>query len=319
MFPGKKAISVFGDKMPITGPEWEDVPLLMERLPDFHIVAIVRAPDQVIRSSLVRREAARHGIDSWPIRTVQEAMRQWLTAWRVVIDLRERYGVKVLVVKYEDLCADMTTQLGYITAWLGLPPHQVTMEVSSLDRAVTVHSAEEQEEIRFLTEPLVEAWCDKTVEELIDSFGTYSPPYILGEVVRLKEETASSYLEKGFSFREEWGRWTDGEHATVKILHGLQRGLLLFEMHVVQAYQRDGRTCDVIVNSGWGEPKLFSLPPGSSRIAFVVRAEEAEQRGVCSIELVIPAPKHPDAPPADSRVLGILVESMRLSKVPMST
>lgn len=316
MFPEKSEISVFGDKMPISGPAWEDIPVLFERLPDLRIVAIVRAPDQVIRSSLVRREATRHGMDTWPIRTVQEAMRQWLTAWRIVVGLRERYDQRVFVVKYEDLCADLPAQTQRITAWLGLLPHQVTMEISSLDRAVIVHSTDEQEEIERLTGPLVEAWSGRPVETLLSDFAGYASPYLLGDVIQLSEEDASAYLVKGFSFREDWGRWTDGEHAVVSIPHGVKRGSLFVELRVAQAHRGEGDSCDVVVRCGWGEPKLFALGTDTSRIAFVTRAEEAETLGTCLIDLAIVNPKHPDAPPSDSRALGILLKSIRLSKLP---
>lgn len=315
MFPRKSDISVVGDKMPIAGENWEDIPALVRRLPEFRIVAIVRAPDQTIRSSLVRREATRRGIDDWPIRTVQEAMRQWLTAWRTIVALVEHHPSRVLVLKYEDLCDAPQVETRRITAWMDLPEHAVETPIASLGADVTVHSPEEQAAIRRLTQPLSDAWRERTADQLLADFAGYDPPYMVGDDIRLCEEDAARFLRHGFSFCEEWGRWTEGHHASIVIEHGVMRGMILVELHVAKSHQ--GRSgCDVVIRSGWGEPKLFTLPTGPSRIAFIVRAEEAEDRGTCSIEIDILDPKHPDAPPADSRALGILLATMRLSQVP---
>ncbi len=315
MFPQKSDIAFVGDKIPIANESWEDITALFQRLPGLRIVAIVRAPDQTIRSSLVRREATRRGIDDWPIRTVQEAMRQWLTAWRTIVALVEHHASRVLVVKYEDLCDAPQVVTRHITAWLDLPAHTVETPISSLGADVMVHSHEEQAAICRLTQPLLDAWRARTADQLLVDFAGYDPPYMVGDDIRLSEDDASRYLRHGFSFREDWGRWTEGHHAAISIEHGVLRGSILVELHVAQSHQ--GRSgCDVVVRSGWGEPKLFTLPASPSRIAFIVRAEEAEVRGTCSIEIDILDPKHPDAPPADSRALGILLATMRLSQVP---
>ena len=315
MFPLKSDLAFVGDKMPIVDASWEDIPVLVQRLPTLRIVAIIRAPDRTIRSSLVRREATRRGIDDWPIRTVQEAMRQWLTAWRTIVALVGHYASRVLVVKYEDLCAAPQAEMRRITEWMDLPAHDVKTPISSLGADVMVHSHEEQSAICRLAQPLLDAWRERTADQLLADFAVYDPPYIIGDVISLCEDDASRYLPYGFSFREEWGRWTEGHHAAISIEHGVMRGSVLIELHVAQSQQsRCG--CDVVIRSGWGEPKLFTLPAGPSRIAFVVRAEEAEDRGTCLIEIDILDPKHPDAPPADSRALGILLATMRLSQVP---
>lgn len=315
MFPLKSDLSFVGDKMPIAGEGWEDIPALFRRLSGLRIVAIVRAPDQTIRSSLVRREATRRGIDDWPIRTVQEAMRQWLTAWRTIVALVANHASRVLVVKYEDLCDAPEVETRRITAWMDLPSHAVETPISSLGADVMVHSHDEQAAILRLARPLLDVWRERTTDQLLADFAGYDPPYMIGDVIRLCEDDASRYLLHGFSFREEWGRWTEGHHAAISIEHGVMRGSILVELHVAQSQQsRCG--CDVVVHSGWSEPKLFTLPAGPSRIAFIVRAEEAEDRGTCSFEIGILDPKHPDAPPADSRALGILLATMRLAQVP---
>ena len=315
MFPLKSDLAFVGDKMPIAGGGWEDIPALFRRLAGLRIVAIVRAPDQTIRSSLVRREATRRGIDDWPIRTVQEAMRQWLTAWRTIVALVANHASRVLVVKYEDLCDAPEVEVRRITAWMDLPAHAVETPISSLGADVMVHSHEEQAAILRLAQPLLDVWGERTADQLLADFADYDPPYMIGDVIRLCEDDASRYLLHGFSFREEWGRWTDGHHAAISIEHGVMRGSILVELHVAQSQQnRSG--CDVVIRSGWGEPKLFTLPAHSSRIAFIIRAEEAEDRGTCLIEIDILDPKHPDAAPADSRALGILLATMRLAQVP---
>ena len=139
--------------------------------------------------------------------------------------------------------------------------------------------------------------------------------YIFGEPIRFAEEGAAKYLVSGFSFREEWGRWTDGSRAVVSIRHGLPRGLLFVEIHIVQAFASGRDVADVVIRSGWSEPKLFLLTAGRSRIAFLAQAEEAEDQGSLRIEFLIVRPKSPDELPLDSRALGILIETITVSQI----
>ena len=314
LFPGKD-LKVVGDKMPI-GSAWEDLPLLFSRLPGLRIVAVIRNPSDVVRSSLVRREATRRGRDSWPIRTVQEAAAQWVAAWRILVALAARRGPAVTVVKYEDLCARPQAIVDGIGAWLGLPSRPVTTPIAALPPDLALHHAAEQAALDRLLGPVIEAWATSDAGTLMTTFASLTPPCLPGEPILLSREEAAPYLVSGFSFREEWGRWTDGPHALLSIPHGVTRGLLLVEIGVLQAFRREGESCDVVVRSGWGEPKLFQLGPDASRVAFVVQAEETQEPGTLEIELLIARPKRPDEPPADGRALGILVETVTVSRLP---
>lgn len=314
MFPGR-ALRIVGDKMPI-GPAWEDLPFLFERLPGFRIVAMVRNPADTVRSSLVRREATRRGRDAWPIRTVQDAMAQWVSAWRTVQSLKDQYGPAVAVIKYETLCARPQETVDALYGWLGLPPHPVSLPISSLPPDFALHSTDEQAALELHLGPVIEAWPDADAETLMSAFGALASPLVFDEPIRLSDSDADRYLVSGFSFLEKWGRWTDGACAVLAIPHGLTRGLIAVEIGVMQAFAPNGRPCNVVVRCGWSEPKLFQLPPGQSRIAFTAQAEEAEDPGKLILELAILRPKRPGESPADDRALGILVETLTVSQVP---
>ncbi len=316
MFPGKD-LRYVGDKMPVTA-EWEDVPLLFSRFPELRVVAVIRNPADVVRSSLVRREATRRGRDAWPIRTVQEAATQWLAAWRTLISVKERYGGAVLVVKYEDLSSDLRAASGRLFEWLALPPHEIATAIAALPPDLALHTAAEQALVRHLFSPVLQAWPDADAEVLMARFATFRMPYAMGDTVHLGHEDAGAYLASGFSFREEWGCWTDGSRAVLSIPHGQTKGTLFVEIRVAQSVRSGEDGNDVIVRSGWGEPRLFALPAGRSRIAFVAQAEEAEEAGTLAVELLIMRPKGPDESPPDCRALGILVESFRVVCLPVA-
>lgn len=313
LFPGRD-LRILGDKMPIS-EAWEDLPLLFARLPGFRVVVVIRNPVDVVRSSLVRRAATERGRDAWPIRTVAQAVAQWIAGWRTVRAMAARYGPAVRIVKYEDLCdrpQGLATEIG---AWLGLSPHGVATRISALPPDLALHSAAEQAFVERCLDSIIRAWPTHDAETLVTRFAAPAPPYLPGEPIRLSHEDATPYLVSGFSFREDWGRWTDGPCAVLSIPHGLSRGLLLVEIGVLQAFGREGGVCDIIVRSGWGEPKLFQLAPERARIAFVVGADETEDQGTLRLDLIVVRPKRADELPADSRALGILVETVTVSLV----
>lgn len=310
MFPDKVPRYV-GDKMPIT-PSWEDLPLLFARLPGFRVIAVIRNPADVVRSSLVRREATVRGRDEWPIRRVRDAVAQWVGGWQTLRALKGRHGPAVAVVKYENLCAQPQAVVDGLHAWLGLPPRPVATPVSALSPDLALHTPEEQAELERLLGPLIEAWPTSDVETLMTGFATFRPPHAPGTPIRLAHDEATPYLEAGFSFQEEWGRWTDGTRAVLAIPHGIERGLLLVDIGVFKAFAAQDGRCDVVVRCGWGEPKLFQLGPEPSRVAFAVQAEETQEPGTLRIELFIARPKRPDEAPSDGRALGILVESVTI-------
>ena len=135
--------------------------------------------------------------------------------------------------------------------------------------------------------------------------------YRLGDHIYLATPQADPYVVYGFSFREDWGRWTDGPHARIDFAHGESRGQLLVEIRIARSYCGDQGICDLIIEAGWGEPKLFTLGPDPARIAFLVAAEETSVPGTTRLTLLVARPKRPNEPP-DGRALGIGVESFKV-------
>lgn len=141
-----------------------------------------------------------------------------------------------------------------------------------------------------------------------------APAYRLGDYIKLSRSDSDAYLVSGFSFREDWGRWTDGPTACVRLEHGKERGLLLVEIMIGRAFCHDGELCDLIIQTGWSEPKLFSLGPDAMRVAVLVAAEETDRPGVLDITMFVVRPKQLNEPP-DARALGIGIETIRVTRI----
>ena len=137
--------------------------------------------------------------------------------------------------------------------------------------------------------------------------------YGLGERTACSAPEADGHLISGFSFREPWGRWTDGPCACIEIEHGQEIGLLRVELWAARAFCADGEPCDLVVSTGWEEPRLFSLTPEGGRVAFATSAAETPRPGLLELELRIVRPKRPEEPPADTRALGIGLKAYRLT------
>ena len=141
-------------------------------------------------------------------------------------------------------------------------------------------------------------------------------PYALGAKLACSAPEADAHLSSGFSFREPWGRWTEGARASLAIGHGLEAGLLLVELWAARAFCADGERCDLVILAGWGEPRLFSLGPDGGRMAFVVSAEETRRSGLLEVDLRIVRAKRSGEAPADVRALGVGLEAYRITLLP---
>jgi hypothetical protein len=139
--------------------------------------------------------------------------------------------------------------------------------------------------------------------------------YILGERLEFSSVETDAYIGEGFSWREEWGRWTDGRRATITLPHGQLTGLLLVEFWIARAFAFDCKDCDFLVTPAGGRRQLLTVDTGESRPAFLVRAEDAPQPGVLTIDIRILRPKAPEEPPPDERRLGLGFQALRVSLV----
>jgi hypothetical protein len=306
------ALRIVGDKMPMRG-EWEDISRLMQRLPWFRILIVVRNPAEVVKSSLIRREAARRGRDAWPIATVQEAVREWCLAFARAHALKVRYGGVVSIVKYEDLCADPHATVAQIYAWLGLAPHEPRIPIEQLPAGLLLHSAAEDAVLLTLLGPVINAWPTMNASDLMERFAGIKPPYVFGETVDAGASGSDCYFANGFSEAQPPGRWICSPSAKMLIEHGELFALLLVEVWLSCAQASLGDEAEIVVRTGWGEPKLFAIRPERTRISFAAIAEEALQRGTLSVDIAVARPSIGGA--AGLPRCDIAVEAFRITRL----
>jgi hypothetical protein len=306
------ALRIVGDKMPMRG-EWEDISRLMQRLPWFRILIVVRNPAEVVKSSLIRREAARRGRDAWPIATVQEAVREWSLAFARAHALKVRYGGVVSVIKYEDLCADPHATVAQIYAWLGLAPHEPTIPIEQLPAGLRLHSVTEDAVLMNLLGPVIDAWPRMNAGDLMERFADIRPPYVFGETVDAGASDSDCYFANGFSEAQPPRRWICGPSAKMLIEHGELFGLLLVEVWLSCTQASLGGEAEIVVRTGWGEPKLFAIRPERTRISFAAIAEEALQRGTLSLDIAVARPSIGGA--AGLPRCDIAIEAFRITRL----
>ena len=134
-----------------------------------------------------------------------------------------------------------------------------------------------------------------------------------GERILCGQEEATPFLREGFSFPEGWGRWTDGPRAEIAVRHGATTGLLVVELWIARCHTAADEYCDIVLCTGWGEPKLYSLGPGATRVAVITAAAESFEPGLLEIEILIVRPKTIEEPPTDARALGIGLSAFRVT------
>jgi hypothetical protein len=306
--------TVVGDKAPMVEP-WEDVPRLMRRLGDLRIVIVVRNPRDAIHSSLIRRGFTQGGGDEWPIATVEDAIRQWLSSWRRTVALKSRYGSRVHVLKYEDLCIDPAGVLGEVQTFLGLSKRPPEGQIEKLPEHIHVFAPEESATLERLLGAVVARWPDASVDELLTEFSDIVVAYNLGKRMDLAQPETDVFIDIGFSRSEPWGRWTDGRRARISLFHGIRAGALLVELWLARAHVPQGERCDVIVRTGDGPPELMTLGPEPRRLSFLADAARTARPGLLDLDFSVVRPKVESNPRADRRALGFGLEAFRVSRI----
>lgn len=304
-----KTLRVIGDKLPMSEP-WENVPRLFERLPSLQILVIVRDPAEVVKSSLIRREATRRGRDGWPIKTVQEAVAQWVRAWQLTRTLKARYPYAVHVLKYEDLCADPAGTLACVDAVLGLAAHAPDIPIETRPPHLSLMTATETMALMHLVGPVTEDWPRATAEDLMKTHAQLPVPYAFGERLSFADEATGLYLVSGFSVPEAQGRWTVGVRARIALPHGMSNGIFLIELWITRTEVDEQGRCDFSLQAG-GEPKLFTFGEEGGRAACAVAASDGQDRGTLVIDLIVakPNPSGDD----ETRVQGLCIEALRVT------
>jgi hypothetical protein len=279
------------------------------------MLIVVRNPIDVVNSSLIRREAARHGLDSWPINSVYEAVREWILAWRRTYSLTREWPDLVKVLKYEELCANLESEAARVFDFLGLQPHVPEIGVERLPSDVCVLTDEERSAIMTFLAPIVERWSDASALQLLAAYGDMNLPYVIGEKVELSWREATPYLPSGFSWREEWGRWTLGSRATLAIPHGETQGAILVELWLACAYTGAEEACDLVVSMGPQNKNAFSVGPERSRLTIVADATDAEKPGLSTLEICVARPRRADEAASDRREIGVGLAAFRVTRL----
>ena len=299
--PGK-TLRIVGDKMPMAAP-WEDAPRLIERLHGLKFLIVIRNPAEVVKSSLIRRAATDRGRDNWPIRSVQEAMKEWIAAWHLTGSLKARYPNIVHVLKYEDLCSDPASALSRVNEFLGIPVHMPDTPIAVRPAELALLTPVEKRMLDHFLGPIIEAWHSSTPDDLMGTHGRLTPPYLFGKTLRFEQDETEVYLVSGFFAATALGRWMNGARARIKLPHGETGGLLLIELWVARAALDDHETCDVALHASGSPPRLFTFEADGGRAAFVVRVADAQEPGTLSIELTVARPKR----------LSVCVEALRVT------
>ena len=302
--------------MPMRG-EWEDIDYLLRHAPGLRVLIVLRNPRAVIKSSMIRRAHQRAGGDVWPIASVQEAAEEWWLAWRRAADLAKRLGAAVRVVKYETLCEDVGGAMQGVWDWLGLPAHAPATLVRCLPSAINALSTEEAGVVDTLLGEVAAGWDEEPDPlRLLARFPDLPRPYVPGLTLQAASEEADTALVEGFSWREPWGRWTDGDRAVIHLRHGLAHGWGFLELQVARSFAPEGATCDLVVQVEHARPHLFSLDGGQARVALLCPLQAGRVPGVLEVELLVLRPKTMLDPPADERRLGIGLGSVSLRVLP---
>ncbi len=306
---------VIGDKMPMRG-DWEDVDYLLQRLPGLRLLVILRNPRAVINSSLIRRARQQRGGDIWPITSVQEAAEEWWLACRLAAELVDRLGSAAHIVKYETLCEDADGVMRGVWDWLDLPVHASATLIRRLPEEINVLTAEEAGAVEALLGEVATAWDEEPdPRRLLQRFSASPRPYVPGRRLLAASEDADPVFVEGFSWREAWGRWTDGDCAMIRLRHGLAGGQGVLELQVARTFAPEG-ACDVLVTANGAAPQLFSLGEGPGRLALLCPLDGAATPGVLEVKLLLLRPKGVLDPPADERRLGLGVEAVCLRVLP---
>lgn len=310
-----KPVRLVGDKTPLND-DWEDIAFLRHHLPELKLLVVVREPAMVIRSSMIRRARQRLGGDIWPIASVQEAAFEWWSAWRRTAELMESFGEQARLVRYEDLCDAPDPTMARLWKWLGLDPHLRRMPVEPMPARISDLSERERAVVENLVSGVSARWRSADPAELLQDPSATPRPYVPGTRLAAASGEADDALAEGFSFREDWGRWTDGLSATIRLRHGEPDGHAVLEIEVARAFAPPGRACDVVLRLPSGASQLFSLGSGEGRIAALCDLSDARTPGLLEAELVVMAPKPPFDPPSDERRLGLGVAAVTLRTLP---
>jgi hypothetical protein len=118
-----------GDKKPFQYSDPELVSFILTMFPDIYFIHLVRHPFAVADSAK-RFNQTPEG-DFWQNLTLEQAVERWTFHEKGVMNLKQRKGVNVLDVRYEDFCQNTKIELARIFEFLKIKSDMKIMRTAS--------------------------------------------------------------------------------------------------------------------------------------------------------------------------------------------
>lgn len=274
---GKSGVQVVADKTP-NYQNYHDDPRLFARygIRPRHLM-IIRHPSDVINSSLARRDNTLAGGDSWHIKTLNHAIREWVDNWEFAAAHVD--DDSYLFVKYEDLEADFANQSQRIADFLGVENRFTSLfEAMPKDLRRYALCPEDVAQIEAVIGDIVAAWDKTDLTRLLAEkpvvIRTLSQPLVL----RLGGDEDANISLRNFDVAEQQWRWTLGHSASM-------------------AFRLEGGRPD---SKAWVEFDFYPYFGPRQSFTLVLKAPDGEQvhhelkaadmRGIATRGIVMPAP-----------------------------
>jgi hypothetical protein len=155
----KDHLVYIGDKKPFQYSDPELVSFILTMFPEVYFIHLVRHPFAVADSA--QRFNQTPDGDFWQNLTLKQAVERWTFHEKGVMDLKQRKGVKVLDVRYEDFCQDTKFELTRIFEFLKI----------ELDRKI-IKTASRQTRYRIRNMPRIS--CSEETQNIMEQYG-YKP------------------------------------------------------------------------------------------------------------------------------------------------
>ncbi|HJX32190.1 MAG TPA: sulfotransferase [Thermodesulfobacteriota bacterium] len=148
-----------GDKKPFQYSDPQLVSFILTMFPDTYFIHLVRHPF-FVADSAERFNQTPHG-DFWQNLTLEQAVERWTFHEKGVMNLKQRKGVNVLDVRYEDFCRNTKNELARIFEFLKI----------ELDMKI-IKTASRQTLYRMRNLPRIS--CGEETQKIMEQYG-YKP------------------------------------------------------------------------------------------------------------------------------------------------
>ncbi|CAF9942973.1 hypothetical protein IMSHALPRED_006489 [Imshaugia aleurites] len=306
---GKHDLQVIGNKLPVTQWTKQEIDLYISK---HHpkIIYIIRNPLDVVNSSMRRRYSTDHGLDNWPILSVESACFEWHRALNLLRDiLSSNAKDSVLIISYEDLCRETSNIMNAVFEFLELPSTIVEYQAKQLPQEMKLAflGSAELAYAKLYFDKFTGADTRNLIEAALDPRVRLAPPLQIGAAVRFSDMESEAYCLDGFYEREAWGRWT-GPKARLKFVipPGLRDSVLELRIRPSLLNARGSATCYYKVN----DARRVIIDVSEAKSIFVdLSIVYSSEDPVVVLELAAFEAKTPSqAAVSDPRVLGLALE-----------